>query len=235
MAPMEFSLWSVKMGPVPNIKPVRKPGPPCGGVYRHIFGALTSVRVRGLLRTGWIYGNRFLRAISFRAAGYVLVVWKLAWMAWGFVCWRLSKLISEAAYKIRDDICRKCKRQVVVLDGRYTDHESRYCGSCGCTHNRWSELTVKNTRQGHICPLFKFPEHAKWREYVEQMKKAVEEAGKKAAQTPKKPKAGCKGCGAKAAGPNGRGHALRGFQSYERNERITRMETTGVQGTPYEI
>ena len=214
------------MDPVHNITPVRKPGPRGEGVYRYLFGVLASVRTKGLLRTIPVYVNRFLRAVSFRITGYALIVLKLAWMGWGFVSWRSSSLISEKRQRERKSICGACERQQVVWDGRYKTRESRYCGSCGCTHNRWSELTVKNTRERHICPLFKFPEHAKWREYVEQMKKAADGAAKNA---PKK-SGDCPGCKKKqpmkAADRNGHGRKL---EDWHRNAGLL---TAGVRGRP---
>ena len=180
-------------------------------VYKLAFVVLNAIRDKGLLR-----------ASSFLPASLGLYMLKRVRMFHKFLRWRLSHKISEEACHLRNSICVKCPIVEVVEDGRYRHQRSWYCGGCGCTHNRWSELTLsKNTREKHECPRLQFPEQA---EQLRQAKQAAAEHAATATLAPKKPKAGCKGCGG-----NGQGHALRGLQRYERN---TGMVTTGVRGTP---
>jgi hypothetical protein len=147
-----------------------------------------------------VHAKGLFRACSYVASALIMVVLAYAWKARKFLHWRLSRKISMLAYWVRDGICRKCEGQRVVHDGRYADRESRYCIPCGCNHNRWSELTVKNTRRGHICPHLRFPEQAEQLKQKEEMEKLATE---RAAQMAKNPTGGCKGCGG-----NGRGHKL---------------------------
>lgn len=152
-------------------------------LFVFVYAVLNSVRTRGLLRT-----------LSYYPASFGLAALAYTWKARQFMHWALSRRVPQPLYKLRDAICRACEYTRVVDDGRYKDWKSRYCGICGCSQNRWSELTVKNRRKGHLCPAGKFP-----------------------GQTPvqRKP-GGCKGCGGNGADLSGKQAALQGLRG-ERN------------------
>lgn len=152
------------------------------------FRALTAIRSKGLLR-----------AMSFFASSQLLVAVMFVWKVRRFAHWRLSRRISEEAYGVRDAVCRGCPKQIVLEDGRYDNHPSRYCALCGCSNSKRAELCVKNRRRGHICPRLRFPEQA-------ERKKKMEQAEKAAATKPK-----CATCNGNGNG-NGRGHKLADWQ-----------------------
>lgn len=99
-----------------------------------------------------VYRLGLIRAITRQLAGWAMVAWATAWRARKVWYWRWSPLVTAERYAERNVTCEACERQNVVRDGRYGDRPSRYCKSCGCPASRWSELTVKNTREGHLCP-----------------------------------------------------------------------------------
>jgi hypothetical protein len=184
------------------------------GLFMFFYAALRATHTKGL-RAGvaslWMGVLRYVVERGTTALVY-------SWKARQFTHWRLSRKISQEAYRKREAACSACPALLVVDDGRYVLQASRYCGSCGCSQNRWSELTEsKNWREGHICPRLQFPEQA---EQLKRKEEAEKLAKERAAQMAKNPKGGCKGCGG-----NGRGRNLEDW--HERAGLLT-ANTRGV-------
>lgn len=126
--------------------------------------ALLAVQKHGLVLCLVHYLPRFL---SRSGAGILLWVLKLAWNARKVWYWRWSSRVSIEDYQARDAVCMACEHQKIVGPRTYKGFlaklmlflfpPGRYCQQCGCADWRWSELTVKNTRKGHICPRGKHP------------------------------------------------------------------------------
>lgn len=101
--------------------------------------ALVAVQKQGLCRS-----------LSYLAADGGIRALRFAWKARLVWYWRWSPIVPNDEYDARDAACMSCERQKVTGNGRF-------CQQCGCADWRWSELTVKNTRKGHFCPLGKHP------------------------------------------------------------------------------
>ena len=117
--------------------------------------------------------------VTLRHHGFDWLLWFMG-MGWQFrrlMHWRLSKNLSPHIVELRNAICAECPQLAIVGD-------KRYCKACGCPKWKWSELSVKNTREGHNCPLGKHPGS------VATMR--VDEKGNIVG--------GCKGCGGKQNG-----------------------------------
>jgi len=188
------------------------------GLFIFFYSALRATHTKGVwagLQSLWMGVIRY-------AAEKATTVLVYSWKARQFMHWRVSRKISEEAYRIRNAKCDACPVLIVADDGRYPHQASHYCGSCGCSQNRWSELREsKNRRKNHICPRLQFPEQAEQLKQSEQAKDAME-----AARASKK-SGGCGGCGGKAgAGPNGRGHAL--LEDWHRNSGLLTASTRGI-------
>ncbi len=119
--------------------PEFKPKSPSGvWMFEWCYHILSQIRTHGLLR-----------AISGQVAGWVMVGLAYTWKARLVIHWRLSPRMSPAKYATREAVCNACETQEVADDGK------RYCGSCSCKRWKWSELSMKNSREGHSCPLGK--------------------------------------------------------------------------------
>jgi hypothetical protein len=91
----------------------------------------------------------------FRSISY----WVAMWMIWAIetarralpvIRWRLSPRVDLETLAARNTACETCEAaETVQVDG----DTKRYCRACGCPKWKWSELTVKNQRQAHNCPL----------------------------------------------------------------------------------
>ena len=191
------------------------------GLFIFFYSALRAAHTKGVwagVMSLWMGTVRF-------AAENTLTALVYSWKARQFMHWRLSRKISEEAYRKREAACAECPQLIVADDGRYPHQASHYCGSCGCSQNRWSELREsKNWRRGHICPLLKFPEQAEQLKRAENAKAAAEKAQEARAS---KKQGGCGGCGGKkGAGPNGRGHPL--LEDWHRNSGLLAASTRGT-------
>lgn len=129
-------------------KPVKKPPPPPlpppvhnrrpgldARIYFYWRNVLTMMMVKGVLR---VVGH--LAAAAGR--------WSIdqLWRGYQLAKWRVSRRVSVAVFKARQEACDRCEALVKVWS-------KRYCGACNCPHWRYSELTMKNQRQGHNCPM----------------------------------------------------------------------------------
>lgn len=143
--------------------------------------ACLAVQKHGLWACGVHY---FWRWLSGSLARKAFAFFGFAWKARLVWYWRWSPSVSEDEYVARDAVCMSCERQKlkpppVGFWGRafaWLFPGGRFCQQCGCSDNRWAELTVKNTREGHFCPMHKHPGQP---------------------PMPAMKSAGCKGCGSK--------------------------------------
>lgn len=95
-----------------------------------------------------MWANRgFVRATSVELANTMNGIVVFIWKARAFVFWRMSPVASPELQESRNGSCDKCK----VLDKRKDGR--RFCKACACPPTKWSELTTKNGREGHNCPL----------------------------------------------------------------------------------
>ncbi len=95
-----------------------------------------------------LWGNRgLISATSITVSRHLLWGTMWIWRAMTFLFWRLSRKTSEELRSVRDKHCDNCDSLETTEDGR------RYCGSCGCPRTVYSELSTKNGREGHNCPL----------------------------------------------------------------------------------
>lgn len=85
-------------------------------------------------------------AISWTFSRMALAITRNTWKVASFAFWAASKPASRALQDERNRMCDECEAIEV------TPHGLRYCGGCGCPRTKWSELTMKNSRQGHNCP-----------------------------------------------------------------------------------
>ena len=96
---------------------------------------------------GFAASNGWIRATGKVLAFVLMAIVTACWKAHSFLHWATSKKASTALQQERNSQCDECKLLEVLDDGR------RFCGGCGCPKSKWSELTTKNSRQGHNCPM----------------------------------------------------------------------------------
>lgn len=96
---------------------------------------------------GQVAANGFIRTTVKTFALFVMgaIVW--CWRAHTFVHWLVSRKASTTLQQERNAQCDDCEVLETMDDGR------RFCKGCGCPKTKWSELTTKNGRQGHNCPM----------------------------------------------------------------------------------
>lgn len=63
---------------------------------------------------------------------------------------------ESIAVRRRIEICRACPKRVDTLDGLVDEGGIGFCSACGCPGSRRSQLSVKLTMAGVVCPLGKF-------------------------------------------------------------------------------
>jgi hypothetical protein len=107
------------------------------GVYQWFMRLFGMIQQVGLLRT-----------LSGLVAQLFIATFRYAWKARLVMHWRLSPQVTQEVYTARQAVCATC-------DSLEKEDGGSYCKSCGCRHWAWSELSVKNTREGHRCPLGK--------------------------------------------------------------------------------
>jgi hypothetical protein len=68
--------------------------------------------------------------------------------------------ISGAAHALevrkRISACMKCPKRATTYQGKVDDGGIGFCTACGCPASRRSQLSVKLTMAGVVCPLGKF-------------------------------------------------------------------------------
>ena len=95
-----------------------------------------------------LWANRGLvYATSNTVAGLGLWFTMWAWRVTTFGFWLLSRPASVELKAARERKCDACPSLEKTKDGK------RFCGSCSCPRTKYSELTTKNGREGHNCPL----------------------------------------------------------------------------------
>jgi len=159
-------------------EPEKKPTPAGWKLWHAAAVYCTRVQTQGLVRT-------LLHTADVHIGR--LLTWPILWIltfTWkGMLVfyWRISPKVPAEVYAKRQCICEGCPH--VEIDGN-----DRYCGKCTCPHTRWSELSTKNQREDHNCPMGLHPGSV-----LVDMERPLE-------REPGKP-SGCKGCGG-----NGRPH-----------------------------
>lgn len=110
--------------------------PPRGaGIHRVMQMLLLSWQSQGLIAT-------FSKIIAAMFMALLAGLWNVRLFAF----WFFSKRVSDIEYRDRMSDCGGCDSMTIDADGK------KWCGSCGCPHWRYSELTVKNRYAGHNCP-----------------------------------------------------------------------------------
>lgn len=115
--------------------------------------ANNKLRVRGELlhnlARGFVndwYREGFVKTSSKWTAS----IWRwaigLAWKARLVLHWRMSRRVDLQTFVDRETACADC-------DHAEDTESGKYCKACGCAKWKWSELSVKNTREAHNCPL----------------------------------------------------------------------------------
>ena len=106
--------------------------------------AMAVVFTNNWLRSG------FLRAISMTLAMIAMLAVERLWRVRLFFLWLMSPRVDDATFRAREGVCDGCEKL-------QRSNGARYCGACGCPKWRFSELSRKNRRLGHNCPLGKHP------------------------------------------------------------------------------
>jgi hypothetical protein len=85
-----------------------------------------------------------------------------------------SRKVDDETFAERQRLCWECPAvEVQLIPGGkvlLADHHT-YCGSCGCPRWPFSQLSYKNTRQGHECPQGTHPGSQPWRKAKEILEK----------------------------------------------------------------
>ena len=104
-------------------------------VYHFIRNLLTMMVIKGVWR---VVGHLSVKIVRW--------VFDWSWRGYQLVRWRLSRRVGVDAFAKRQQACSSCNESVQV-------GFKRYCRACNCPRWRCSELTIKNQRVGHNCPL----------------------------------------------------------------------------------
>ncbi len=105
----------------------------------------------------------FFRAMSYFAAGGLLWALNLAWKARRVWHWAWSPRVSEEELIARSAACNTCERRKIKAPpsgffrwsvlGFDLFPGGAFCATCGCWDWFLALLRIKNTREGHVCPL----------------------------------------------------------------------------------
>lgn len=134
------------------------------------------------------------KALSYFVAGWLLWALNLAWKARRVWYWAWSPRVPEDELVARNAACATCERRKIKAPpsgffrwsvlGFDLFPGGAFCAECGCWDWFLALLRIKNTREGHVCPLGLHP-------------------GQK--PMPQRKAGGCQGCGGSKRTNNVRG------------------------------